>query len=86
MESNNFVDNASGLSYNSSNDVYDAVVDHYLNQPVIVKMDEQKSVNDTSCRHEELVADPDDTIGEAIYHGCTNRKCGVGFYIRPNAK
>ena len=43
------------LMYNTSNDVNDAVVEHYLNQPVIVKMDEQKSVNDTSCQHEELI-------------------------------
>lgn len=85
MEPNNFVDNAHGLGYNTSNDVNDAVVEHYLNQPILVKMDEQASVNDTSCRHEELVPDPTDKIGEAIYHGCSNRKCGVGFYIRPDA-
>lgn len=86
MDGNNFVDVPSGIGYNVGNDVNEAVVEHYLNQPQIVKMDEQAPVNDTSCRHEELVADPNDMIGEAIYHGCTNRKCGVGFYIRPDAK
>ena len=49
-------------------------------------MDEQRPVNDTECRHPNLVPDPTDTIGEAIYHGCTNLECGVGFYITPNTK
>ena len=48
----------------------------------VVKMDEQRPVNDTECKHEEFVVDPTDTIGEAIYHGCTNPKCGLGFYIK----
>lgn len=84
--SHNLVDNGHPIGYNVANDVYDAVAEHYLNQPVIVKMDEQKPVNDTTCRHETLIPDYDDTIGEAIYHGCANKKCGQGFYIRPNAK
>ena len=50
---------------------------------VIVKMDEQRSINDTDCRHETLVPNPEDTIGDAVYNGCSNRKCGVGFYIQP---
>ncbi len=70
---NNSVDNASGMGYNVTND----------EDVVIVKMDEQVPINDTDCRHETLVPDPDDTIGDAVYHGCTNRKCGVGFYIQP---
>lgn len=81
MENN--VDNAHGLSYNEGNDIYDAVAEHYLNQPHIVKMDEQKPLNDTQCRHETLVPDPDDKIGDAVFHACANHKCGVGFYIHP---
>lgn len=83
MNPNNNVDLSSGLSYNEGNDIYDAVADHYLNQPHLVKMDEQKPINDTDCRHETLVADPTDKIGKAIYHSCANHKCGVGFYIQP---
>lgn len=49
---------------------------------IVVKMDEQTPVHDTTCRHENLKADPDDRLGDAIYHGCTNPKCGVGFYIK----
>ena len=48
----------------------------------VVKMDEQAPINDTECRHETLVANPKDTLGDAVYHGCANYKCGVGFYIR----
>jgi hypothetical protein len=51
---------------------------------VVVKMDEQRPLNDTECKHETLIPDPDDTIGEAVYHGCSNYKCGVGFYIPLN--
>lgn len=83
MMPNNNVDLSGGVGYNEGNDIYDAVADHYLNQPHVVKMDEQKAINDTDCRHETLVADPTDTIGEAIYHACANNKCGVGFYIHP---
>ena len=83
MNPNNNVDNGHSLSYNGSNDVNDAVVEHYLNQPVLVKMDEQKPVNDTNCRHETLVADETDKIGDAVFHACANYKCGVGFYIHP---
>lgn len=46
----------------------------------IVKMDEQRPINDTECEHKEFVIDPEDTIGEAVYHGCTNPRCGLGFY------
>lgn len=84
MNPNNNVDLSSGLSYNEGNDIYDAVAEHYLNQPLLVKMDEQKAINDTACRHETLVADPEDKLDNgAIYHGCVNAKCGVGFYIQP---
>lgn len=48
----------------------------------VVKLDEQAPLNDTECKHESLVPDPDDTIGEAVYHGCANKRCGLGFYIR----
>jgi hypothetical protein len=49
---------------------------------VVAKMDEIAPINDPECRHETLVPDPDDTIGDAIYHGCANPKCGRGFYLK----
>ena len=75
MNENN-VDISDQVGYNVPND----------ENVEVVTMDEQKPINDTECRHENLVPDPTDTIGEAIYHGCTNWKCGVGFYITPNTK
>lgn len=68
---NNSLDNSEEISYNPSNDAN-----------VIVKMDEIRPLNDTSCRHETLVADPEDTIGTAVMHLCSNPDCGVGFYIQ----
>jgi hypothetical protein len=49
---------------------------------VVVKMDEQRPLNDTSCRHEQLIADPEDKLGKAVMHMCANPKCGIGFYIK----
>lgn len=69
----NSVDNADQISYNGLND----------DNVEIVKMDEQKPINDTECTHERLVPDPEDTIGDAVYHGCANYKCGRGWYITP---
>lgn len=68
---NNSVDNSTHIGYNGGND----------ENVEVVKMDEQKPINDTECRHEVLIPDPKDTIGDAVYHGCANHKCGVGFYI-----
>lgn len=68
----NSLDIDPGMRDNVTNDVYEHVV----------KMDEQAPVNDIECRHETLVADPTDTIGEAVYHGCANKECGVGFYLK----
>lgn len=79
---NNSLDGSSGMSYNTSNDVNDAIAEAFLNKTHIVKMDEQKPVNDVNCRHETLVPDPDDRIGSAVMHMCANPKCGVGFYIQ----
>lgn len=62
------------VSYNSGQD--DENVE-------IVKMDEQKPINDTECTHQTLVQDPEDTIGDAVYHGCANYKCGRGWYVVP---
>lgn len=73
----NSVDRSTAIGYNVDNN------EEYVE---VVKMDEQKPINDTECRHETLVPDPQDTIGESIYHGCANRKCGVGFYIAPSTK
>lgn len=71
------------MSYNNSqDDIYAAVADKYLRIDT-VRMDEQKPINDNKCQHENLIADPSDTIGEAVYHGCANTQCGVGFYIQP---
>lgn len=49
----------------------------------IVKMDEHAPINDTECKHETLIPNPQDTLGNAVYHGCANYKCGVGFYLTP---
>ncbi len=73
------------LSYNvdtNSNDVYDRVAEDILSRPQIFKMAEHEPVNDIDCRHETLIPDPDDTIGDAVFHGCANPQCGVGFYIK----
>lgn len=71
---NNQVDSQSPLGYNSTQDD--------VNEVLIVKLDEQKPVNDTKCKHETLIPDPEDTIGDAVYHGCANPKCGRGWYIK----
>lgn len=76
-------DNSQPIGYNDSNDLYAAVAENYLTRPHVIKMDEQAPVNDIGCKHEVLIPNPDDTIGDAVYHGCTNYKCGIGFYIRP---
>jgi len=68
----NGVDISKEMLYNVAND----------ENVEIVKMDEHAPINDTECRHENLIPDPDDTIGDAMYHGCSNRLCGVGFYIK----
>ena len=48
----------------------------------IIKMDEHKPITDSKCKHETLIPDPDDKLGEAVYHGCANPKCGQGFYLK----
>lgn len=80
----NSVDNPTRMGYNvgSNNDEY-AELAGIPESIQIVKMDEQPAINDTDCRHETLIPDPTDTIGDAVYHGCSNYKCGVGFYIVP---
>lgn len=84
---NNNVDSQSSLGYNTSNDIDElAAIAGVPEHTQVVRMDEQKPVNDTECKHNILIPDPDDTIGDAVYHGCSNYKCGVGFYIRPNKK
>lgn len=53
----------------------------------VVKMDEQRPINDTECKHETLIPDPEDSLESgAIYHGCANNKCGRGWYILPSPK
>jgi len=73
----NNVDNTSALSYNdSNNDLNDFVIDVAQNKPI----------NDIDCKHVQLRAEPEDTIGDAVYHGCVNPRCGVGFYLKPTNK
>lgn len=69
----NNVDTTTEIGYNSNQNDENVI---------IVKMEEQSAINDTSCEHKYLVADPDDTIGDAIYYGCANPKCGRGYYGR----
>jgi hypothetical protein len=74
MDSNNNVDNSSQLGYNDiTNDGHEIVVDT-VNIPPI---------NDVTCEHTELIPDFEDTIGDAVYYGCKNQKCGLGWYVRP---
>lgn len=76
------VDISPELGYNVGND------DDYaslagIDQPSeVVDMAKQKPIHDTECGHETLVANPEDTLGDAVYHGCANPECIVGFYIR----
>lgn len=79
----NSVDIQAKLGYNvTNNDDYAQLAG--VPEPVqIVKMDEQQAVNDTECTHQTLIPDPNDTIGDAVYHGCSNYKCGRGWYIVP---
>lgn len=82
MNGDNFkLDVSQGMGYNVGNELYEAVADNILSRPQIIKLEEQKPLYER-CNHEQLVANPDDVIGDAIYHGCSNPKCGVGFYIR----
>jgi len=69
---NESVDFSDNVGYNTNNNDENVT---------IVKMDEQHHINDPECTHEVLVPDPDDTIGNATYHGCANPKCGRGWYI-----
>lgn len=80
MENN--VDSQNKIGYNNNNDDEYAAIAGIRQHEQIIKMDEQKPLNDTECRHETLVANPEDKLGDAIYHGCTNPRCPVGFYIR----
>ena len=79
------------IGYNVSNtyDDYDAIVDHYLNRPEIVKMDEQRPINDPTCEH-VYALDPTDRIGNSVAWMCVKDKCGRGaFYPEgydPNTK
>lgn len=76
------LDNTQPMVYNQSENVdYEAIVGD-LASTHIVKMDEQRAINDTECTHEILVEDPEDRIGKATYHGCANPKCGRGFYLQ----
>lgn len=72
----NSVDNSNEIGYNVPKD--DTNVE-------VVDMAQVAPINDTNHEH-QLVADPEDTLGEAIYHGCVLPKCGVGFYIQPTKK
>lgn len=73
MQGDNTFDIQDTIGYNSNqDDVNDFVV----------KMDEQAPVNDISCEHKEMIPNPDDRIGNAIYYGCANQKCGRGFYLQ----
>lgn len=70
---NNIVDNSTDIGYNVNNDDNEVVVDLSAIPPL----------NDVECPHTTIVVDPEDTIGNAVYHGCQNPKCGRGWYIHP---
>lgn len=69
---NENVDFSEEVGYNTDNDA----------NVEIFKMDEHEPINDLECTHEVLIPNPDDTIGDAIYHGCANRQCGLGWYLK----
>ena len=68
----NNVDNSGEMMYNVGND----------DNMMVVKLDEQVPLGDPDCKHVQLIADPSDRLGKAIYHGCSNPRCDVGFYLR----
>jgi hypothetical protein len=72
MEPNNQFDNPAPMGYNVENDTHE----------IVVSMADQAPVHDTSCVHETLVPDLEDTIGKSVYHGCANPKCNVGVYLQ----
>ena len=84
MEPINSFDIPNGMMYNSTqnNDIHARVAAKYDSPVDIFKMDEHAPVNDVECRHQTLVPDNDDRIGDAIFHSCANPRCGVGFYIK----
>lgn len=73
MEDNKIVDNHRKVGYND-NQLYD--------KDEIIDLTGVPPLNDIECLHQTIVADLEDTIGDAIYHGCQNPKCGRGWYIR----
>lgn len=70
----NNVDIPDGMVYNDTQNNDDSMI--------VVKVDEQPTLNDPQCKHDQLKPDYGDTLGDAVYHGCVNPKCGVGFYLR----
>lgn len=71
MMDNNLVDKSNEISYNKSNDAYE-----------YIDVTDVPPINDTECTHEKLIVDPTDTLGDAVYHGCANPKCGRGWYVQ----
>lgn len=83
MNPENVFDKSAEMRYNiNNNGIYDTVADNLLSQPQIIKLDEHEPVNDLECKHEVIISDPTDTIGNAVYHGCANPKCGRGYYLK----
>lgn len=74
-------DNSPSMGYNDThtNDINERLVDNYLSRPHIVKMDEQRPLNDPDCEH-SLVKDDDDAIEETQAWIC--QKCGVGMITK----
>jgi hypothetical protein len=71
MMDNNILDNQQETMYNEVNAVYEHI-----------DMAKREPINDTECTHDEFIVDPTDTLGDAVYHGCANPKCGRGWYVR----
>jgi hypothetical protein len=69
------LDIGNGIGYNVSNNGDYELID----------MSQAEPINDLECTHATLIPDPEDKIGDAIYYGCSNLKCGRGWYIRPHA-
>lgn len=84
--SNNSVDSQRNIGYNNNNDDEYAAIAGISNHEQVVDLSKQTPIHDTECRHETLIPNPKDTLEGAVYHGCANDKCPVGFYIQPNKK
>lgn len=61
----------------------DNVGNHESNVEVI-KREDLKRMNDPNCKHENIVRDDSDTIGDNVAWGCQD--CGLGTFLPKTVK